>query len=187
MMKLVTVLLTSALVVGGLGAGVYSMAEGQSSPTIKTNTAIQADIAEQTVSTEKAKEMALDVTEGTQVTKVHLDDDDDDKREYEMEVVKEDTKYEVDVDAATGQVLKIEQDDRDDDDIELQNVSPKISLDEAKKKALAEVNGTITEAELDDDDNRLLYEIKIQTSNYREAEVKIDAATGKVLKVEMDD
>ena len=30
MMKLVTVLLTSALVVGGLGAGVYSMAEGQS-------------------------------------------------------------------------------------------------------------------------------------------------------------
>ena len=71
-----------------------------------------------------------------------------------------------------GEILKIEQDDRDDDDDDnnnLQNVSPKISLEKAKKIALAEVNGTITEAELDDDDNRLLYEIKIQTSNYHES------------------
>ena len=100
-MKLVTVLLTSALVVGGLGAGVYSMAEGQS-PTIKTNTAVQEVIAEQTVSAEKAKETALDVTKSVQVTSVHLDDDDD-----------------------------------DDDDTELQNVSLKISLEEAKKIALS--------------------------------------------------
>lgn len=82
MMKLVTVLLTSALVVGGLGAGVYSMAEGQS-PTIKTNTAVQEVIAEQTVSAEKAKETALDVTKSVQVTSVHLDDDDDDDTELQ--------------------------------------------------------------------------------------------------------
>ncbi len=226
MMKLVTILLTSALVVGGLGAGVYSMAESQS-PTIKNNTDVQADIAEQTVSTEKVKEMALDVTEGAQVTKVQVDDDadteiqnislkispeeakkialkqvngtiieeklddDDNRLLYEFEILTSDNrKVEVKVDAMNGEVLKLEQDDRyddDDDDNKHQNVSTKISLDEAKKLALAEVNGTITEAELDNDDNRLLYEIEILTSNDREAEVKVDATNGKVLKVEIDD
>ena len=226
MMKLVTILLTSALVVGGLGAGVYSMAESQS-PTIKNNTDVQADIAEQTVSTEKVKEMALDVTEGAQVTKVQVDDDadteiqnislkispeeakkialkqvngtiieeklddDDNRLLYEFEILTSDNrKVEVKVDAMNGEVLKLEQNNRyddDDDDNKHQNVSTKISLDEAKKLALAEVNGTITEAELDNDDNRLLYEIEILTSNDREAEVKVDATNGKVLKVEIDD
>ena len=145
-MKIVTVLLTSALVAGSLGAGVYAMSEDQSSTT-KTNTSVQTDITEQTVSTEKAKEMVLDVTEDSQVTKVQLDDDDN----------------------------------------KLQNVSTKISLEKAKKIALAEVKGTVTEAKLDDDDNRLLYEIEILTSNHREAEVKVGATTGEVLKVEIDD
>jgi uncharacterized membrane protein YkoI len=221
-MKLVTVLLTSALVVGGLGAGGYAMTEGQS-PTIKNNT----DVQEQTVSTEKAKEMALDVTEGAQVTKVQVDDDanteiqnislkvspeeakkialtqvkgtvieaklddDDNRLLYEIEIKTSDNqKVEVKVDATNGEVLKMEQYDRyddNDDDNKLQNVSPKISLEEAKKIALAEIKGTVTEAELDDDDNRLLYEIEILTSNHREAEVKVDATTGKVLKAEIDD
>ena len=147
MMKLVTILLTSALVVGGLGAGVYSMAESQS-PTIKNNTDVQADIAEQTVSTEKVKEMALDVTEGAQVTKVQVDDD---------------------------------------ADTEIQNISLKISPEEAKKIALKQVNGTIIEEKLDDDDNRLLYEFEILTSDNRKVEVKVDAMNGEVLKLEQDD
>lgn len=179
-MKLVTTLLTGALFVGALGTGAYAM-------TDKQPTAAQTNAPSPSISESQAKEMALNATKG-EVTKFQLDDG---RKEYEMEIVNQDTEYDVKVDASTGKVLEMKLDDhgdnRDDDDKELQTVSPKISLEEAKKIALDKEKGTVTEAKLDNDYNRLVYEIGINTADHGKVEVKVDASNGKVLKVEIDD
>lgn len=60
-----------------------------------------------------------------------------------------------------------------------------IGKDEAKRIALKQFDGTIKEIELDDDDNRLVYEIEVKRGN-KEADIKIDAYTGKVLLLEIE-
>ena len=47
-----------------------------------------------------------------------------------------------------------------------------------------QVPGDVIEVELEDEKSALVYEIKILTSTGRVREVKIDARTGKVLKIE---
>ncbi|MFJ5624206.1 PepSY domain-containing protein [Peribacillus loiseleuriae] len=184
-MKLAAIVLTGVLVVGGLGVGAYAMAANQPSTE-------NMNIVSKTISVDRAKEIALGVSKGGQVTEIHLDQDHG-RKEYKVEIVNQDTEYDVDIDASTGNILKGEQDvrdqgDMDDEDIStLKNVSPAISVENAKKTALANVKGTVTKTELDSDHNRLAYEIKLMTDNGSKAEVKVDATTGKVLKVEIED
>jgi uncharacterized membrane protein YkoI len=61
-----------------------------------------------------------------------------------------------------------------------------LSPDSAIKIALARVpGGTITEAELEEEDNRLIYSFEIKVAGKSgEDEVHVDATTGDVLKVE---
>lgn len=49
-----------------------------------------------------------------------------------------------------------------------------------------QVAGDVIEVELEDEKNALVYEIKILTGTGRVREVKIDARTGQVLKIEDD-
>jgi uncharacterized membrane protein YkoI len=49
------------------------------------------------------------------------------------------------------------------------------------------VPGEIVEIELDNEDDRLIYEVKILARNGRVREVEIDARTGAVLQVEDED
>ncbi|WP_217587359.1 PepSY domain-containing protein [Lentibacillus saliphilus] len=60
-----------------------------------------------------------------------------------------------------------------------------INTDEASRIALKEFAGAITSIELDEDDDRLIYEIDIESQN-GEAEVEIDAYTGEVIMLEID-
>lgn len=60
-----------------------------------------------------------------------------------------------------------------------------ISQQQAIEIAEEAVNGTVTEVELDEDDNQYVYELELNTS-YGEAEVEVDAVTGKVLDKEYD-
>jgi uncharacterized membrane protein YkoI len=60
-----------------------------------------------------------------------------------------------------------------------------ISTEEAKKIALSNFAGDIKELELDEDDNRLIYEIEIVNGN-RKAEIEVDAYTGAVLVLEIE-
>ena len=103
-MKLATTILTGVLVVGGLGVGAYAMADNQS--TIQ-----KMNIGSSTISMDKAKEIALVISKGGQVTEIQLDRDNGTK-EYEVEIVNQDTEYDVDIDASTGNVLKTEQEVR---------------------------------------------------------------------------
>lgn len=61
-----------------------------------------------------------------------------------------------------------------------------ISSDEAKGIALREFSGTVTELELDEDDDMLIYEIEIVNGN-KEASIEINAYTGNVVVIEIDD
>lgn len=58
-------------------------------------------------------------------------------------------------------------------------------MDKARSIALAEFSGTIEGIELDDDDDRLIYEIEIEDGE-NEAEIEIDAYTGEILFMDLE-
>src|SRR5699024_2179135 len=61
-----------------------------------------------------------------------------------------------------------------------------ISIEEAKRIALAEFSGEIDDIELDTEDGRLIYEVEIERGD-KEAEIEIDAYTGEILLIEIDE
>ncbi|MFE6983040.1 PepSY domain-containing protein [Streptomyces griseus] len=69
--------------------------------------------------------------------------------------------------------------------------SARITLDQAVAAALKSVPGTVTEAELDDDDDdhdgRAVWELDVRGSDSTWHDVTVDATTGKVLKTRDDD
>lgn len=190
-MKIVTALLTSTLVIGGLGAGTYAMTIDKQ-PAVEQihvpSESVTVKTASSIISESEAKESALKAVKEGQVTKIYLEEELGEKK-YEVEIVHQNTEYDVNVEALTGKVMKIDQDFRDDydDDYTFQKTSPKLSIDEAKEKALAKVKGTVIEVSMDDDYNKFIYDIEIQTADYHEAEVSVDATTGEILTVEIDD
>lgn len=163
------------------------------------------------ISEAKAREIALGLVKG-EIVKFELDDidDDDDRPDYEIDIISNGAKYEIEIDAYTGKVLEFEKDDMDDDDdkrddSKIKNAGPvqkknnssnkpatptikRQVIGEAKAKeiALGLVNGRVIELELDDDDDDLQYDIEILANGYK-YEIEIDAFTGSVLEFEKDD
>lgn len=64
--------------------------------------------------------------------------------------------------------------------------NPVISKREAVQKALEQFSGDVDDVDLEDEDGRLYYEIEIERGDL-EAEIMIDAYTGEVLIIEIDD
>ncbi len=119
-------------------------------------------------------------------------DHDDGKPKYEVEYTKDNKRYEVDIDATDGKVIKNERDDHDRHESkgkDVQKANKKndfITAQEAIDIALQKKSGFVKEVEFDHDDGRYEYEVEIQTKQ-GEYEIEIDAVTGEVLKVELDD
>ncbi|MEU2409596.1 PepSY domain-containing protein, partial [Streptomyces rubiginosohelvolus] len=82
-------------------------------------------------------------------------------------------------------------DDRADDRAPAAAKSAGISLDQAVAAALKSVPGTVTQAELDRDDDdhngRAVWELDVRGSDKKWHDVTVDAADGKVLKTRDDD
>ena len=104
----------------------------------------------------------------------------------------------VKVNAINGDIVKVENDANDDengteendgeendDNIADLQAKAKLTSDEAQAIALKEVPGTVNKSELEDEDGVVVYGFEIQTTSGVQ-DVKIDAATGKVVKVEAD-
>ncbi|MCM3389416.1 PepSY domain-containing protein [Ureibacillus chungkukjangi] len=66
------------------------------------------------------------------------------------------------------------------------NSSKELTKNEIEKKALAEVDGKITEIELEKEGAALLYEVEIVTAD-AEHDLKFNALTGELLKKTKDD
>lgn len=63
-----------------------------------------------------------------------------------------------------------------------------ISMEEAEKIAKTEVEGNIENIELEEDDGRLIYDVEFEDGKkLDDAEVEIEAETGKVLEIDQDD
>lgn len=178
-MKVITTVLASAVLVGGLGASAYAMTDRS-----KSSTKTQATIEEA-----EAKDIALQKTDGGDITNIQLAVDDGVKQ-YEVDITKGNKEYDVDIDSSSGKIIEFDEDQKDDEDKKeenLQNASPAISLDQAIKTALKSAKGTVNETDLDQENNRLVYEIEIDTADKREATVSVDAKNGDVISVEIDD
>ncbi|MGG1368504.1 PepSY domain-containing protein [Priestia megaterium] len=179
-MKVITTVLASTVLVVGLGASAYAMTDQSKSNDKKQTTTIEEA---------KAKDIALQKTDGGDITNIQLAIDDGVKQ-YEVDVTKGNKEYDVDIDSSSGKIIEFDEEQKDDEDEKeeaLQNISPAISLDQAIKTALKSAKGTVNETDLDQENNRLVYEIEIDTADKREATVSVDAKNGDVISVELDD
>lgn len=179
-MKVITTVLASAVLVGGLGASAYAMTDQSKSNDKKQTTTIEEA---------KAKDIALQKTDGGDITNIQLDVDDGVKQ-YEVDITKGNKEYDVDIDSSSGKIIEFDEEQKDDEDEReenLQNASPAISLNQAIKTALKSAKGAVNETDLDQENDRLVYEIEIDTADKREATVSVDAKNGEVISVEIDD
>ena len=62
-----------------------------------------------------------------------------------------------------------------------------ITEEEAIKTALEKVPGTVQKVELEDEDGTVVYGIEVKAKDASVQDVKVDAKTGKIIKVENDD
>ena len=155
---------------------------------IATLTFAAAAFAAGNITLEDAKQIALDragaAAEDAVFTKAHPDNDDG-RQVYDIEFYVGTTEYEMDVDAATGEVTEFETEEH-----ALPASDGQIAEEAAKGIALAHAgfkaeDVKFTKAKLDRDDGRAVYEVEF-TENGMEHEYDIDAASGKILEYSAD-
>lgn len=146
------------------------------------------------LSSEEIRAIALLKVPG-EIIKIELDDG-----EYEVKVLSEGKRYELEIDAYTGAVTEIDSKDLDDDDKNNNRDNDKkpgkkpakesvkksdevrLTMDEARKIALGKANGTVIEEKLDDDE----YEFEIHL-NGKKYEIEVHADTGVITEYEVED
>src|SRR5690625_204086 len=133
---------------------------------------------------EKAVQIAKDEVGGGDVTDKEFDKDDND---YEIELDYDGSEYDIEINAATGEVTDIDQENESGGEYtnNIEFDGDYMSSEEALNIALDAVGGgTVDEWDLDKDDNEYDIEIDYDGSEF---EVEIHATSGKVIKVEQDD
>jgi uncharacterized membrane protein YkoI len=94
---------------------------------------------------------------------------------------------EIELETEHGQTFyKIESDDDSSKSTASQSNTSAISVEEAAKIAVNEVNGNITKVEQEMEHGRLEYKFEMQSAQ-GEVDVRVDAETGKVTRVKFDD
>lgn len=191
--------LSAAVLLGGSAVAASGNVNGQSVQTTPTSTT--QSVTQNQNSTGKmlnasqAKALALKAADGK------VDDVDLERRNgqtfYEIEIDRKgNNDVVVRLDAYTGKILAIVDDEDYDDDYQgtvtgnTSNTSAskqvKLTASQASNIALKQVTGgKVTKVELDHDDGRYVYEIELRTAQ-GEADVDIDANTGKVLSFDQD-
>ena len=180
--KMVIGTLSAALVFGG------AFAVGASNNDDASKVDAKANNTKTFLSLDEVKKIALQEVNGV-VEEIELENESN-KAVYEVDIEKDDIDYDLYIDAYSGEIYSVDRDDHNnDDDIDDDNLSNnKNTISQADATAIAEkaVNGKVIEIEKDEDDGLIKYEVELNTDR-GEAEVEIDASTGKVLDVEWDD
>ena len=165
---------------------------------------MQVSNADQQISLEQAKTIALNAVDTNKVGKLTDAEVENENGEviYSIEFTKDNIETDVKIDAKNGNILVIENDitetdqdeneeeDEDDEELSAEEVSgDKITEEQAIEIAKTQVDmyivGDITDVELEKENSIVVYAVEF-TKNNVETDVKIDAKTGKVVKVESD-
>ena len=203
-------ILASALALTIVGTGVAGATLNTSAFAAKTESNSNVEVSDEqdqlllekeaTITKEESISIALKEVSG-KVTDVELEDEDG-TIVYGVEIVDaQGIEHDVKVDAKTGKVLKVEADDEEEtegaeendgevsDKAEQEQLAKlaKISQEEGISIALQEVKGNVTDVELEDEDGTIVYGVEIVDAEGLKHDVKVDAKTGKVVKVDLDD
>ncbi|MDM5226780.1 PepSY domain-containing protein [Cytobacillus sp. NJ13] len=181
--KFAVISLAGAVLLGGAVAAGAADTSGQGS------TGSKKEAVQDLITVEEAKKIALSEAEG-RVESIELERANG-KQYYDIDIENGKEDFDIKIHALDGEVISINKDRDDDDDDNDQsekevNGENIISEQKAIEIAEKEVNGTLKEIEIDEDNEQILYEVELKT-NKGEADVDIDAETGKILKVELDD
>jgi uncharacterized membrane protein YkoI len=176
--KMVMGALSAVLVLGG------AFAVGATNNDSGSKGEVKANAAKTILGYDEVKKIALQKVDGV-VEEVELEREAN-TAVYEVDIEKDHIDYDLHIDAYSGEVYSVDRDDDGDDDDNFSNYENVISQDDAIAIAEKAANGKVVEIELDEDDGFLKYEVELRTDR-GEAEVEIDATTGNVLEVELDD
>ncbi|WPP39530.1 PepSY domain-containing protein [Paenibacillus hunanensis] len=182
-------ILAAALTVGAAGT-VVAASNNNSSATVPDNSKV--------IGIQRAEAIALQKVPGGTVESIELDRERG-KLYYEVDVNRSNgSDVDVHIDALSGAVVKSVNDDNDDDDAyvvpgkgnnsssaTVPSTAKVKTVDQAIAIAKTAVNGTVTDVERDREDGRIQYEVELRFTG-GEAKVEIDAATGKIVKVDKD-
>lgn len=136
---------------------------------------------EDILSLEEVVDIYMGEYPNAQIQKVDFDKDFGDWT-YEITGVSENREYDVEINAVSGDIIKADEDDVDDDAYLAFDtiITPEEAI-EIAKTALAEEAAVLEGWELDVDDTRTKYDIEFEGSN---RDVKLDAETGEVIEID---
>ncbi|SDO34487.1 PepSY domain-containing protein [Alkalicoccus daliensis] len=174
---------TSAYALSGNDAGVNTAELNNAADTAQSESetgAADAEETEEQISEEEAVAIAKTVVDGT-LDEVELDTEDG-LLIYEVELDYQGEDYDIDVDAHTGEIVKVDDDLLGTSAEEEMNVS----LQEAEEIALSAFSsGKIDDRELETKNGRFVYELEVEIHD-EDGDVYVDAQTGKILHIESD-
>ena len=175
------------LLIGTLGAalvfgGALAVSATNNDDVSKTN---KTKVEKTFLSTDEVEKIALQKVNGV-VEEIELERESG-KVVYEVDIEKDDIDYDLHIDAYSGEIYSIDRDD-DNDNLSNGHQNSKNIISQADAIAIAEkaVNGKVVEIEKDEDDGLIKYEVELKTDR-GEADVEIEASSGKVLEVKLDD
>ena len=136
------------------------------------------------ISEQQAKDIVKKEAPNGQITKFKLDRENG-RMVYEIEVINGNIEKDYEIDAETGAILKMEQEQKGNKNAGSVN-NPKISYDKAKEIALKNSkNGKFREIELKHKNGVLVYDVEI-AEGFMDREFLIDANTGEILRDKKD-
>lgn len=131
------------------------------------------------VPAEEAVAIALETAGGGEAVSVSIDHEDDRGWVWEIEVALDGREHEIDIDAATGEVLQHEEDEDTVVEPAVDVTSP-MTPAEAIDLALQKHAGRVSSWELDSDDGTIRYQIDLEQSGDDDTEIEVDVETGEV-------
>jgi hypothetical protein len=136
------------------------------------------------ISEQQAKDIVKKEAPNGQITKFKLDRENG-RMVYEIEVMDGNIERDYEIDAETGAILKMEQEQKGNKKNNSVD-NPKISSDKAKEIALKQSkNGKFKEIELKHKNGVLVYDVEI-AEGFMDREFLIDANTGEILRDKKD-
>ena len=136
------------------------------------------------ISEQQAKDIVKKEAPNGQITKFKLDRENG-RMVYEIEVMDGNIERDYEIDAETGAIVKLEQEQKNHGNNNSVN-NPKISYDKAKEIALKNSkNGKFKEIELKHKNGVLVYDVEI-AEGFMDREFLIDAMTGEILRDKKD-